>query len=49
MNLREMRGKVVEWIDLAPENDKCRAHVNTVKNFGFIQYGEFIDKLRKCV
>jgi hypothetical protein len=32
MNLREIGWDGVDWIDLAQDRDKWRAHVNTVMN-----------------
>jgi hypothetical protein len=32
-NLREIGWEVVDWIDLAQDRDRCRAHVSAVLNF----------------
>jgi hypothetical protein len=33
MNLREIGWDGMDWIDLAPDRDQWRTHVNTVMNF----------------
>jgi hypothetical protein len=35
MDLQEVGGGCGDWMELAPDRDRWRAFVSTVKNFGF--------------
>ena len=44
MDLQEVGGEVMDWIELAQDKDRRRALVNAVMSpSGFIKCGEFLD------